>query len=328
MTYLLQRIQLILAVAIAMAASCLVSCSTSHSLEPHSHANSSEQRHFGGVASSVASKIPGIAPFQQRFFTERGQVAQQQQQSGRHSLPSAVPLPRVAAKNSAAASPVNRSNAARGQHNTKKLATWLKGSLPVAGVVNRYPAKKGSNALAERENPAKYTRLQPNSKAIQIPKSGSLRVRTTAYTHTESDHKKYGRKNALGSRLKFGKVCSAAADWSRFPVGTSFRIAGEDRIFVVDDYGSALAGTNTLDLYMPSKRAMNRWGARNVNIQVVKWGSYSKSLKYWRERQRARHVRQMLVYLEGRIKSWEAQRRTLAQDQSREGLWANSLSGS
>ena len=36
------------------------------------------------------------------------------------------------------------------------------------------------------------------------------RVRTTAYTHNESDHLKYGRKTALGTRLRFGKVRSAA----------------------------------------------------------------------------------------------------------------------
>ena len=66
----------------------------------------------------------------------------------------------------------------------------------------------------------------------------SMRVRTTAYTHSESDHIVYGVKNAIGTNLKYGMVRSAAADWSRFPVGTRFSIASEPGIvYEVDDYG-------------------------------------------------------------------------------------------
>ena len=52
-------------------------------------------------------------------------------------------------------------------------------------------------------------------------------VRTTAYTHTESG----GAHNALGTR---------------------FRIADTNEEYVIDDYGMALVGTDTIDLYKPS----------------------------------------------------------------------------
>lgn len=119
-------------------------------------------------------------------------------------------------------------------------------------------------------------------------------VRTTAYTHTESDHIVYGKATAIGSDLKFGRVRSAAADWSVYPVGTIFQIEGTPYIYQVDDYGSALVGTNTIDIYQPTKAHMNAWGVRNVNIRVLKWGSFSKSVAIMKERQKYDHVRSMV----------------------------------
>ncbi len=123
-------------------------------------------------------------------------------------------------------------------------------------------------------------------------------VRTTAYTHTESDHIQYGATSAIGSGLKFGKVRSAAADWSVYPVGTIFQIEGTDHIYQVDDYGSALVGTNTIDLYKPNKQTMNQWGVRNVNIKVLKWGSFDQSLNIMKPRSKYSHVRRMVERIE------------------------------
>ncbi|MCA1964559.1 MAG: 3D domain-containing protein [Prosthecobacter sp.] len=120
-------------------------------------------------------------------------------------------------------------------------------------------------------------------------------VRTTAYTHTESDHIIYGARNAVGTQLRYGQVRSAAADWSVFPVGTIFQIEGSPHIYQVDDYGSALVGTNTIDIYQPTKAHMNAWGVRNVNIRVLKWGSFSKSVAILRDRQAYDHVRRMVT---------------------------------
>jgi 3D (Asp-Asp-Asp) domain-containing protein len=124
-------------------------------------------------------------------------------------------------------------------------------------------------------------------------------VKTTAYTHTESDHKKYKNASAVGSSLKYGDVRSAAADWSVYPVGTIFKIQGDSHLYEVDDYGSALVGTNTIDLYKPTKGEMKGWGARHVNIEVVKWGSFSRSLAIMRDRQKASsRVRAMVQRIE------------------------------
>jgi 3D (Asp-Asp-Asp) domain-containing protein len=124
---------------------------------------------------------------------------------------------------------------------------------------------------------------------------GPMAVRTTAYTHSESDHLIYGRKTALGSPLRFGSIRSAAADWSRFPLGTRFRIRSQPTvIYEVDDYGSALVGTNTIDLYCPTRGMMNNWGVRHVDIDVVQWGSYARSADIMKDRVHYAHVRRML----------------------------------
>jgi 3D (Asp-Asp-Asp) domain-containing protein len=120
-------------------------------------------------------------------------------------------------------------------------------------------------------------------------------VRTTAYTHTEKDHVVFGTKSATGSNLKYGKVRSAAADWSVYPVGTVFQIEGDSSIYEVDDYGSALVGTETIDIYKPCKATMNQWGVRHVNISVIRWGSFEKSLAILKPRaKKASHVREMV----------------------------------
>ena len=187
-------------------------------------------------------------------------------------------------------------------------------------------------------------------------------VRTTAYTHTESDHLAYGNHNALGGRLhaatgavrraeytpraisvsgddpadyrrasyagpalerfslketkttklvktKHGtkrvtvtrkpQIGSAAADWSRWPAGTVFRLISTGQVYRVDDYGWALAGRNTIDLYMPSRSAMNSWGAREENIQILQWGDSNRSLGLLQGHQGYRHIRRMVLELQG-----------------------------
>src|SRR3954447_22925980 len=111
-------------------------------------------------------------------------------------------------------------------------------------------------------------------KSPETAVSGEIRhVRTTAYTPAEGK-RGGGRLNAHGAKLHTG---SAAADWSRFPYGTRFRLRGHDQVFMVDDYGSALVGTNTIDLYMPTRHSMSRWGVRHVDIELLEVGSYQKS---------------------------------------------------
>jgi 3D (Asp-Asp-Asp) domain-containing protein len=121
-------------------------------------------------------------------------------------------------------------------------------------------------------------------------------VRTTAYTCSEDDHLIYGSKNATGTQLRYSNsVRSAAADWSFYPVGTTFRIKGLPYLYVVDDYGSALLGTGTVDIYKPSKDVMNLWGRRNVELTIVQWGSFARSAELLGQRTKHDHCRKMLA---------------------------------
>jgi 3D (Asp-Asp-Asp) domain-containing protein len=119
-------------------------------------------------------------------------------------------------------------------------------------------------------------------------------VRTTAYTHSERG----GCQNALDCRLSGRHVMSAASDWSRFPLGTRFRLGGTNEEYIIDDYGIALVGTDTIDLYKASRLDMQRWGVRHVDIDILQWGSEEQSLKVLAPRSKHRCVRQMVASLQ------------------------------
>ena len=211
-----------------------------------------------------------------------------------------------------------------------------------------------------------------------LAKTGFQHVRTTAYTHTEADHRAYSNHNALGGELHAAgppihraeavaratlayevpraipvdengsdspplqpfsmedrprasrtpkratkttptikravvvsrppQIGSAAADWSRWPAGTVFRLLSTGQNYRVEDYGWALAGRNTIDLYMPNQRQMNSWGARQETIEVLKWGDPEESLQFLRRHQDYRHIKRMVLELEGREKEAAALR--------------------
>ena len=96
---------------------------------------------------------------------------------------------------------------------------------------------------------------------------------------------------------------SAAADWSRWPAGTVFRIESTGQIYRVDDYGWALAGRNTIDLHQCTRDAMNEWGVRREAIHVLRWGDRQESLRRLRGHQEYRHIRRMVLELEGKAKA-------------------------
>ena len=98
------------------------------------------------------------------------------------------------------------------------------------------------------------------------------------------------------------QIGSAAADWSRWPAGTVFRLLSTGQNYRVEDYGWALSGRNTIDLYMANQREMNNWGAREETIEVLKWGDPQESLQFLRRHQDYRHIKRMVLELEGREK--------------------------
>jgi len=162
-------------------------------------------------------------------------------------------------------------------------ASLLAGGLVLAGCSSTRPLPKYETPLA---------------------RAAVMSVRTTAYTHTEADHVQYSNRNALGGCLKCGPIHSAAADWSRWPAGSVFRIRETGETFQVDDYGWALAGTNTIDLYRPSRSAMNQWGVRKVTIENLRWGDPRTSLGILRPRSKYRHIKRMVDQLEERMPEW------------------------
>ncbi len=118
-------------------------------------------------------------------------------------------------------------------------------------------------------------------------KGFKMNVRTTAYHHSEPG----GRANGIGGRLSAAH--SAASDWSWMPVGTRFRIIETGEDFVIEDYGSALVGKKTIDIYKSTRREMNAWGVRHVDIEIIEWGSPAVSLRVLEPRQKYGYVHTM-----------------------------------
>src|SRR3981081_4139479 len=79
----------------------------------------------------------------------------------------------------------------------------------------------------------------PKPQVISTVTGHRMQVRTTAYTRNERG----GPHNAIVTCLSGRKVRSAASDWSRFPLGTRFRLVDTNEEYVIDDYGLALIGT-------------------------------------------------------------------------------------
>jgi hypothetical protein len=73
-----------------------------------------------------------------------------------------------------------------------------------------------------------------------------------------------------------------------------FRIRATGEIYEVDDYGFALSGVNTIDLYKPSKAAMREWGVRRVTIEILKWGNPWASYRKMVRVRTYRHIKRML----------------------------------
>lgn len=135
----------------------------------------------------------------------------------------------------------------------------------------------------------------PQSATVSAGVHRVTHVRTTAYCANEGGS---GRRNATGQYLSGRKVHSAASDWSRYPLGTRFRVVGSDEEYMIDDYGGALIGTGTIDLHKSNRAEVRRWGTRHVDIDVLQWGSHDQSLKVLRPRKSSRTVRRMIAGLE------------------------------
>ncbi len=166
----------------------------------------------------------------------------------------------------------------------------LSGILSVSCATSTAPASKTATVRKAIDYPAWSASAPAFTPAHTVLRS----VKTTAYCHKEADSLKYGTRCAVGCNLRYDQVRSAAADWSVYPVGTVFRIVGQPYTYRIDDYGSALVGTGTIDLFQPTLAQVHAWGARCVQVEVLRWGSFQKSLEILSPRTRAPHVSKMV----------------------------------
>lgn len=174
----------------------------------------------------------------------------------------------------------------------------IRGSKPSGPAISEPNASRDFQVPARVATPpsvAGTSRIDRHGMPIHPYQVRTRLVRTTAYCCGESDHLIYGSLNALGTPLRYDSLRrSAAADWSVYPVGTEFRIKGLPWLYVVDDYGSALVGTGTIDLYHPGMEDMRRWGRRTVEVSIVRWGSLKQSARILAGRVNHDHCRKML----------------------------------
>lgn len=180
------------------------------------------------------------------------------------------------------------------------LIVALSASVMANSAFAELPAKPSSKIVSAAEG----RKTDKHGMASYKDNEKVRYVRATAYSCMENEPGAHGNLNAAGTVLKYGKVVrSAAADWSVYPLGTKFKIKGLPYVYVVDDYGSALAGTNTIDIYKPTLSKMRHWGTRKIEIEVVQWGSYEKSQRLLKIRRGYWHCRKMYNAIEKKLES-------------------------
>ncbi len=139
-------------------------------------------------------------------------------------------------------------------------------------------------------------KLQPFSMQEKKAPRVTTATATTRVTKTTTVR---GAKRAVAVS-KPSKIGSAAADWARWPMGTTFRLLSTGQTYRVEDYGWALSGRNTIDLYMSNRSDMNTWGARQEPIQVLHWGDPQQSLQVLQSHTDHKHIKRMVLELQGR----------------------------
>lgn len=208
--------------------------------------------------------------------------------------------------------PVRKATAAKSakESKPKKHSAESKKKAHDADADDDVPVKKATAVQASKtksESAADDSALAKKTAKAQAPKAGSsskkLKVKSAVAAkekaRTEKNIKAVKRAVAV-KKAKPPVIGSAAADWARWPVGTTFRVLSTGQTYRVDDTGWALAGRNTIDLYMSSTRDMNEWGTRHEKIQVIKWGDEEESARLLAARQDYKHARRMLLELSGR----------------------------
>ena len=180
-------------------------------------------------------------------------------------------------------------------------AEVVRRAIPAYEVPRAIPVDETAETEVRR---ASYSpQLQPFSmeETRTVTRATKRATKTTTHNVKRAIAVAPGRRS-LGERGRPPQIGSAAADWSRWPAGTVFRLLSTGQNYRVEDYGWALSGRNTIDLYMANQREMNSWGARQEAIEILRWGDPQESLQFLQRHQDYKHIRRMVLELEGRHK--------------------------
>ena len=162
-------------------------------------------------------------------------------------------------------------------------------------------SEKSPKSKPEKSSKESESAKHETAKHDATKKSKEKKVAKTEKEKARDDKKLKSAKRAVAVKKPSKPVIgSAAADWARWPYGTTFRILSTGQVYRVDDIGWALAGRNTIDLYMPNSHEMNTWGTRTEKIEIMKWGDQEQSAHLLAARSDYKHVRRMLLELSGR----------------------------
>jgi len=185
----------------------------------------------------------------------------------------------------------------------------LGGELHAAGpAIHRAENVKRAGTISDSNDDVDVINISSNDAKLEkfsLDKSKKPKrittttVTTTRVTKTTTTTTK-GVKRAVAVSSKPPRIGSAAADWSRWPMGTTFRLLSTGQMYRVEDYGWALSGRNTIDLYMANQRDMNQWGARQEPIQILHWGDSRDSLQVLQSHTDYKHIKRMVLELQGR----------------------------
>ncbi len=97
-------------------------------------------------------------------------------------------------------------------------------------------------------------------------------AKASAYSSGAADNAQWVGRTAIGTSLRSGAINSAASDWSKFPLGTKFRVVETGKIYQVDDYGSAMVGKMKVDLFTPSTKQMDKVGCARRDARNSRMG--------------------------------------------------------
>ena len=100
----------------------------------------------------------------------------------------------------------------------------------------------------------------------------ALRMWATGYSWRESGHARWGTRNALGGSLArpLEGLGHCAVDPAVVPLGSILDVPGAGRR-IATDTGGKIRGYD-LDVHFDSVGEIRRWGARWVDVRVVRWG--------------------------------------------------------